>query len=249
MKITKITIVLLLAITLIGCAKKPKGPYADFQGQTAKQIYQGGKQALAKKKYQKAIKSFEALDALYPYGDYSQRAQLDIIYAYYENGDYDTAVAAADYYIHLYPTSRHVDYAYYVKGLANIQRNLNWLQKIHPMKPAQRDLSGMKAAFTDFNELVSMYPDSKYAPDARNRMIYIRNLLAEHELDVAKFYMKRKAYVAAANRASYIVQHFEGTLQVKQALQIMVKAYQTLGATKQAAEAAEVLQRNYPKNK
>jgi outer membrane protein assembly factor BamD len=245
MKLFNFSIIFIFALLITGCAGESKGIDA-YKGQTAEQIYTGGKQYLDKKNFSKAIANFEALDALYPFGKYSEPGLLNIVYAYYQNGDYDVAVAVAGRYIHLYPRSARSDYVYYMKGMANFKKNVTWLSKIYVRDPAQRDLSAFRAAFVDFNTLVRNFPKSKYAPDARIHMIYIRDLLARHELQVAKFYMDYDAYVAAANRASYIVKHFQGAPQVVDALKIMVKAYTELGDTKQANDAYRILKLNYP---
>lgn len=249
MKNFKLIIVFVCALLLVGCADQSDDTgIKAFQGQSAEQIFNGGQKAMNKKKYDEAINHFEALNTLYPFGAYSQQGQLDIIYAYYQNGDYDSAVAAADRYIHLYPRDKNVDYAYYMKGKSYFDKNVSWLSKhVYPIDPAQRDLTTFKQAFTVFDELVGYFPDSKYAPDARRRMIFIRNVLARHELQVAQFYMEHKAYVAAANRATNVVSHYQGTPYVPDALKIMIKAYTALGATKQAEDAARVLKLNYPK--
>lgn len=232
---------------LAGCATSGEDPgLKPYQGKPAAQIFNQATTELNKKDYEKAAASYSALDALYPFGKYSQQGQLNIIYAYYKDSDYDSAVAAADRYIHLYPRGVGVDYAYYLKGLSYFDKSKTWFSKIYPINPSVRDLTSYKAAFTTFDELVSYYPKSKYAGNARARMLYIRDIMARHELEVAKFYMKHEEYVAAANRAGTVVAHFEGTKYVPDALKIMIKAYRETGATEQANAAIRVLKLNYP---
>jgi outer membrane protein assembly factor BamD len=246
MKLTKILTILVLGAFLIGCADNPKSPIDAFKNQSEEKIYQDGQKALTKKHYEDAIQHFEALDALYPYSKHSEQAQLNIIYAYYANSDLDSALVAADHYIHLYPNSNNADYAYYMRGVVNFEKNATWVTKFYSKNPAVVDTTSMQQAFVDFNNLVVQFPNSKYTPDARNRMIYIRNVLASHEVNVAKFYFRHKAYVAAANRASYVVEHFKYIPESEEALKIMVKSYRALGADTDANEALKVLQLNYP---
>lgn len=246
MRTINFTIILVLALLLFGCATESKSGIDAFKNQAAKQIYEGGMQALSKKNYDAAVQHFEALDTLYPFGEYAESGLINLVYAYYKNGDYAAAAAVAERYIHLYPTSSRVDYAYYLKAMANFEKGKTWLSKIYVRDPAARDLSSLQTAFVDFSELVTQFPKSKYAHDARNRMLYIRNLIARHELQVANFYLQHQAYVAAANRAAYIVEHLEGTPQVVEALKIMVKAYTALGDVKQANDALSVLKHSYP---
>lgn len=249
MKTKKVILVIisLLTILLAGC--KPTTLEQRFKGMTSQTIYAGGEKALAKHQYSEAVKYFEGLEAIYPFGPYAQRGQRDIIYAYYKNNDPVSALAAADRYIHLYPQSANVDYAYYMKGLVNYERGRSWIQNAFKVDPAENDLAYMQQSFVDFNELVGRFPDSKYTPDARKRMIYIRNVLAKSELEAAQFYLRQKAYVAAINRASYIVKHFQGAPEVKSALIIMVKANRALGLKGPADQALKVLQTNYPNAK
>lgn len=242
----KIIISALLVITALVAGCKTTTGAARFEGKTDSQLYQEGVKNVKKSRYQAAVSRFEALDALYPFSSYTQRGQLQIIYAYYKSEDWASATAAADRYIHLYPRSKNVDYAYYIKGLSNMKRNRTWVYRFFPVSASKRDLSGMREAFNDFNQLIYIFPKSSYAEDARKRMIYIRDILAHHEMHIADFYFKRKAYVAAANRSSYIVRHFEGSRFVKDALRIMVKSYAELGKKDLENDARQVFKNTYP---
>lgn len=235
---------LVLAVLLSACNQTPSGIDA-FAGTSAKQLYTTGISNLEKGAYQAAIKRFEALDALYPFSPYAEKALLKSIYAYYKDEDMASAVAAADRYVHLYPRSRQVDYAYYMKGVVNMRRDRGKIMNYLNLDPAQRDLAPMRDAFTDFRTLISLYPHSQYAADAQKRMIYIRDMLARHELQVAQFYYDRQAYVAAANRASYIVAHYEGAKEVECALRMMVASYNCLGKADLARDARKILRANY----
>lgn len=241
-------IFLLLSITfvIVGCSSTPKGVEA-FKDKSAQAIYVEGEKDLQKKAYKSAVAHFEALDALYPFSKYAENSQLHVVYAYYASGDLPSAIAAADRYIHLYPRSERVDYAYYLKGIMKMERDKSWIYSTFPLDPATRDLASIREAFQDFNDLARYYPRSEYANDARKRMVYIRDLLAKYELDVARFYYDRKAYVAAANRASTVVQHYQGTSQVRPALELMVNSYEKMGKPDLAQQTRNVLQYNNQK--
>lgn len=244
MRFLSIIIIALCAVFLVAC--KTTTLDEQFKGKTDKQIFEAAEHDMATKHYENAIKHFEALDALYPFSEYSQQAQLDIIYAYYKHNDSDSALAAADRYIRLYPRSPNVDYAYYMKGIIDMGQPEGWMDRWIRTNPAQRDIGGMEEAFQDFKVLVQRFPDSQYTPDAERRMLYIRNLLAQHHLEIARYYFKRKAYVAAANRANDVVIGYPQAPQVIPALGIMVKSYRALNETEMANQALQVLVNNYP---
>lgn len=237
-------ILILVSVLLASCA--PTTLESQYRGMTSEQIYLKGQQAMLKHRYDKATKYFEGLESLYPFGPYAQQGQMDLIYAYYKNDDAASAEAAADRYIHLYPQAADVDYAYYMKGLVNFERGRSWLQRSFNVDPAENDLTYMNQSFIDFGLLLQHFPNSKYAADAQKRMLYTRNLLADSELEKAQFYFRHKAYVAAINRASFIVQHYQGAPEVIDALVIMVKANRAMGLDKPANDALRVLQLNYP---
>jgi len=237
-------LMVLVVFGVSGCASTTTAE--KYKDHSAQQIYMSGAKEFQKGKYTKSITYFEALDSLYPFGPYNQQAQYDLITAYYKTGKAALALAAAERYIRLYPRAKNVDYAYYMKGVVNFGRDRNWLQKVFRTDPAQHDLNYMRQAFADFQTLVKRFPNSQYVPDAEKRMAYIRNLMAKHELEVAKFYFVRKTYVAAANRASGIVEHYEGAPQVIPALGIMVRSYRALNQTDMANDAMRVLAQSYP---
>ena len=174
-----------------------------------------------------------------------RQGQLDAIYAYYKNGNSAEAEAAAARYIRLYPRGPHVDYAYYMKGLIEFKSGSSILQRAFHQNPAPHDLSAKKEAFNDFAQIVNFYPNSPYAYDAAMRMAYIRNIIAEKSVLIANYYLSRKAYVAAANRAAYVVQHFEGSPEVKPALVTLIKAYEGLGLTEMAAKTERIYTASY----
>jgi outer membrane protein assembly factor BamD len=234
------------AITLVACSTESETAADVFKGQSAEQIYQSAEKALDKKRYKESIKDFEGLSALYPFSEYEPKAQLDVIYAYYMAEDYLTAAAAADRYTRLYPRAEHVDYAYFMKGMAQYQTNRGFASKYFNLDLAQRDLANAQQAFDDFNRLIQLFPDSKYVPNARARMVNLRNLMALHEVEVAEYYMQHNAYVAAVNRANYVVEHYQTSPAVISALGVLVKAYRALGMTDLANQTLTILQYNYP---
>lgn len=238
-----------LALLLMSCSKAQQDPYRDYRKYTSAQLFYNGEYALYKENYEKAVKNLEALDAIYPFGPDSQQAQLDIIYAYHLDNDDASAVAAADRYVRLYPRGEHVDYAYYMRGLIGFSEGLTWLQRLSNVDPAPRDISSLRQSYGAFSMLSQYFPDSTYTPNAELRMRYIRNLMARRELIIANFYMQRKAYVAAINRASYVIEHYQGSPQVIDALGVMVKAYRALGLTKLANQSYDLLASNYPDSK
>jgi len=236
-------LILLLAASIAGCSIFGK-EYDETEGWSAAKIYSSASSEMDSGSYQHAIELYEKLEARYPFGRYAMQAQLDVAYAYYRADQPEEALAAADRFIKLYPQNPFVDYAYYLKGIVNYNRSVGFLDRYIPTDPSQRDPGSALDAFVDFSELVKRFPDSKYAADARQRMLYLRNNLAQHEVNVARYYMKRGAYIAAANRCSYVIEHFQRTTSVQDALEILVDAYRALGEQKLAADTQRVLEVN-----
>lgn len=237
---------LLIVLFIVGCGKGPSDPYKSYRQYTAEELFDRAEVSLGKKHYAEAVKKFEALNALYPFGPYAEQALVDLIYAYYKNGDEASAIAEADRYIRLYPRGMYVDYAYYMKGIVSYEQGIPWLERKMGVDPALRDLSNKKQAFLAFQQLVTLFPESRYTPDALLRMEYIRNLIARKNAVIAEYYLERKAYVAAVNRANYVVEHFEGSPQVIPALAVMIEAYQGLGLYKEAENVLQVFELSYP---
>lgn len=210
----------LFFVLLSACASN-KDRFAEFNHQSEGRIFSAAEHALAKGNDTEAIKNLEALDAQYPFSQYSEQAKLDIIYAYYQHEDLPAAVQAAERFIRLYPRGEHVDYAYYMRGVINFETGWNWTQRRLPYHRAQHDTALFQQAFNHFNDLIRLFPHSIYRADARQRMIYIRNTLAQNELEIARFYMRKKAYTAAKERAVFIIEKYQGTPQVSEALKII----------------------------
>ena len=250
MRIKKLLLIPLFSLLCILTAcSTPTDPADAYRGESAEQIFQKGEEALQDKNYQEAIKRFEALDVQYPLGRNTETAQLQIIYAYYMSSDYASAESAADRFIHAHPTSPHVDYAYYMRGLSNYYQNLGVFERLFAVNLATRDLSQVKKSYNDFSQLDKLYPHSPYAAAAHQYTIYLRNILAEHELNVAQYYYSRRAYVAAADRANLLIRHYQGAPTVPDALVVMVRSYRQLHLTQDANNTMAVLQYNYPHSK
>ncbi len=213
---------------------------------SAEKMYAEARGALDSGDYSKAVELYEELESRFPFGTYGQQAILDLAYAYHKNNDPDAAISTAERFIKLYPQNAYVDYAYYLKGLVNFQRGKGFSERFLPLDESQRDPGSSLQAFQDFSELMKRYPDSRYAEDAELRMTYLRNILAKHEIHVAQYYMRRGAFVAAANRARYVVERYARTPSVPDALVIMAKAYKVMGLTKLYEDAVRVFELNYP---
>ncbi|MEY3219995.1 MAG: hypothetical protein RIT27_1352 [Pseudomonadota bacterium] len=233
-----------IALQLSGCALF-KEPRDETKNWTPQQIQTAAKNALSEGDYETAIKYYEILEARYPLGTFAQQAQLDMIYAYYKFEEAESAIAAADRFIKLYPRHPKVDYAYYMRGLAHFNENFGLIERYLPLNLSERDQAATRRSFQNFAELIKLFPESVYAEDSKQRMIYLRNQLAQYELNVADFYMRRGAYLAAANRAQYVAQRFDQTPVVPQALTILAKAYKKMGYEDLAEDTLKVLKLNH----
>lgn len=246
----KIILLSLLAALLSACSSNElHDSFTKYRNQTASQLYHSSKTDLIKDHPDRAVKKLEALNALYPFGAYAEEGLINLVYAYYQDDEPDEALAAVDRYLRLYPRGNYSDYAYYMKGVIAFKQGFSWLQRRVGVNPAPRDLSNLKSAYLSFDELVETFPQSPYVPDAIARMRYIRNLYAEKEMGIAKFYYERKAYVAAANRANDVVVHYDRSPWVIPALTIMVKSYRHLGLTQMANNTLKIFQASYPNSK
>ncbi len=246
----KILLLCLLATLISACSSNElHDSFTKYRNKTASELYHSSKKDLIHDHPNRAVKKLEALNALYPFGAYAEDGLINLVYAYYENDEADEALAAADRYLRLYPRGNYSDYAYYMKGVIAFKQGYSWMQRKAGVNPAPRDLSNLKSAYLAFNELVQSFPTSPYVPDAIARMRYIRNLYAEKEMGIANFYYERKAYVAAANRATDVVVHYDRSPWVIPALTLMVKSYRQLGLTEMANNTLKIFQASYPKSK
>jgi outer membrane protein assembly factor BamD len=233
------------ALTLGGCGLLPE-VQDETAGWSAQKLYAEAKDNLNEGNYERAVKLFETLEARYPFGRYAQQAQLEVAYAYYKDNEPISAIAACDRFIKLHPNHPNVDYAYYLKGLANFNDDLGFLGNLVDQDLSERDPKAARDAFLSFKELVTRFPDSKYAEDATARMKYLVNALASNEVHVAKYYLKRGAWVAAANRAKEVLKTYPEAPALEEALAIMVVAYDKLQLTDLRDDAQRVLALNFP---
>ena len=234
----------LFIVLLAACSFVDK--HDPTAGYSAEKLYREAKDALEGGQYDLAIKRYEMLEARFPYGRYSQQGQLEIAYAYYKQNEQASAVAATDRFMKLHPNHPNVDYAYYLKGLVYFNEDLGLLGKVSRQDRTERDPKSARESFDAFKELMQRFPESKYAPDALARMKYLVNALASHEVHVARYYMKRGAYVAAANRAQYALKNYPQAPAQEEALLIMIQAYDVLGMAELRNDAERVLRKNFP---
>ena len=237
-----------LGTTLLGGCSLLPDQVDETAAWTPNKLYAEAKDAMAEGSYDKAIKYFEKLEARFPYGRYAQQAQLEVAYAYYRQQEPASAIAACDRFIRLHPNHPNVDYAFYLKGLANFNEDLGLLGYVSLQDLTERDPKAARDSFDAFKELVNKYPESRYTPDATARMKYLVNALASHEVHVARYYMKREAYVAAVNRAQTAVKTYPDAPANEEALFIMVKAYDLMGMNDLRDDAERVMRRNFPKS-
>jgi outer membrane protein assembly factor BamD len=235
-----------LLFTLVACSSDPS---KEDQKLTADELYTKAQEQMQDQNYEKAVKQFETLQSRYPYGRYAQQAQMEIAYAYYKHSEPAPAIAALDHFAKMYPMSTHLDYVLYLKGLINFNENINSLfGTMFKQDPAERDPAALRDSFNSFKELATRFPDSKYTPDARLRMQYLLNTLASSDIHVADYYLRRGAYVAAANRAKGVLIDFPQTPQTRDALQILVQAYDAMGMTDLRDDTKRVLALNVAKD-
>ena len=237
---------LLAAAALVAAGCSSLSAEDETLGWSAQRLYGEAKDAMATRDWQKAIKLLEKLEARYPYGRYAQQAQLEIAYANWKDSERASAIAAADRFIKLYPNHPSVDYAWYLKGLINFYEMQGVLSWLTTPDMSDRDPKAARDAYFAFKEVITRFPDSRYAADSRARMRFLVNSLASNEVHVAKYYMKRGAFLAAANRAQYAIEHYPQAPAVEEAMAILVRAYDSLGMTDLRDAAGRVLLKNFP---
>lgn len=238
----RLTVLLVLCLFFIlpACTTKI-GPAEAYKDETPKQIFEYGVANVQKGDFTEAIKRFEALQVQYPLNSETEIAGLQIIYAYYRKEEYPAAAAAAARFVREHPLNSHTDYALFMQGLSEFYQNQGGIDRLIGIDLAKRDLTMLKKAFSEFSTLVAHFPHSTYAPAAYQYMIHLRNLLARHQLQLAEFYYDRKAYVAAINRANQVIQHYQGSPSVVNALMIMAKSYRALHLVEQEREVERLI--------
>jgi outer membrane protein assembly factor BamD len=235
----------LLAAALSGC-----GLFKDLDDPTknmsAEQLYARAKEDLDSGSWEAAIKGYERLEAKFPFGRYAQQAQLEIAYAYYKQGETAQCISAIEKFVKLHPNHPNIDYALYLKGLANFKQDLGPMTALAKQDLADRDPKAARESFETFKDLITRYPESRYSNDARERMIYLVEALARHEIHVARYYIMRGAYLAAANRAQDAIVRFPNSPTHREALEVLIESYDRMGMADLRDDAKKVLAKNFP---
>lgn len=242
------SLAVILLLTLVGCSSSNsllQGEKDDpAKIQSADELYKEAKAKLDDQSYDAAIKKYESLQSRFPYGRYAQQSLLEMAYAYYKQGEPDPAIGAADRFIKQFPNNPHVDYAYYLKGLASFSGESGILKSVDIESANDHDPQSDQDAFNAFKELITRFPESKYTPDAKLRMQYLVNQLAKHEVHIANYYLRRGANVAALNRAQDILKQYPNSPSTREALLIMVRAYDAMHMTELRDDTQRVLNQN-----
>jgi len=240
-------------VALVGCKSltamwnefKPEEDDSPFKGQSAKQLYQDAKKQMTKEDFTGAIQRLEAMETMYPFHEDAEDAEIALLYAYYQKEDYISSGAASERFIHLYPRSKHVDYAYYIKAMSNFKQTRGPVASILPLDQSWRDPGTQSQAYSDFATLVQQFPDSKYTKNAEQHMIYLRNMFAQTELNISKYYYERKRYVASVERANYLIQTYPQAPSAEEALVMLYHGNKALGLMDAAKDAEKVYVATY----
>ena len=238
----------LLMATVLGCSNNEELDLPPGASSSEVELYQTAQRYLRNGNFELAVQSLQLLESRFPFGRYAEQAQLELVYAHYNNYEHEAAIEAANRFIRLHPQHPNVDYAFYMKGLAAYTAEQSILDRFIPSDKTKRDPGQARESFAEFAQLLARYPDSAYATDAKARMVHLRNLLARHEINVANYYFKRGAYLAAANRGRYVVENFQQTPAVADGLAVMVQGYMLLGLEELAQDSLNVLVLNYPRH-
>ena len=235
---------LLLALALGGCSWGDK--LDEKKDWSAADFYRAAKEEFDNHSWDAAIKLYEQLESKFPFGRFAQQAQLEVAYCYYKQGETASAITALEKFVKLHPNHQNVDYALYLKALVNFREEVGPLAKLVDQDLADRDPKSARESFEGFKDLVTRYPESRYAQDSRDRMAYLIEALARHEIQVARYYLARGAYLAAANRAQDAITRFPNSPAHREALDILIEAYDRMGMAELRDDAKKVLARNFP---
>jgi len=240
------SLAVILLLTLTACSLFEPLPDGTNQPTllSAEELYDQAKTEMNDGNYGTAVTLFEKLQSRYPYGRYAQQALMETAYANYRQGETEASISAADRFVKQYPNHPHIDYVYYVKGLANFGGEISLLKSLGGQDPTERDPKAAQDAFAAFKDLVTRFPDSKYAPDSRLRMQYLANALAKYEMHVARYYLRRGAHIAAVNRAQGVLTQYPNSPSTRDALEVMVESYDAMGMTDLRDDAKRVLAKN-----
>ncbi len=237
---------ILALVSTSGCSYFTRDDVVAKDNWTVERVYSEAKAALNAEDYFAALQYYAQLEARFPFGEYAQQSLLESAYAYYKTDEPEQALATLDRFMRVYPLNPNMDYAIYLRGLVNFTRDIGLFEKYIPRDESQRDPGSARFALKDFTILVNRYPKSNYSEDAAQRIVYLRNRLAQHEVNVAHYYMRRGAYIAAANRGKYVIENYPRTPAMPEALLMMAKAYKVLELDTLSEDALRVLRLNYP---
>lgn len=235
---------ILSCLILAACSSTDKRP----EDLSEREFYEQAREAMEDNNFLIASERLQQLESRYPFGDYAEQAQLELIYTQHMMSDMEGALASAERFIRLHPLHKQVDYAYYMRGLSVYELGFNFVERYTPSEQARRDPTPFRDAFNYFDELLRRYPDSQYNEDAQKRMIFLRDRLAQYEIGVGRFYLKRHAYLAAAQRGERVMLGYQGTSAVADALALQIEAYRLLGQDLEAQQALALLNKNYPEH-
>jgi len=244
-------ILLMLGLFVTTGCSRLKGMFKDkdaLEGQPVEQIYAKGQKLMHSGNWSGATNAYKRLVAQYPYGPYTEQALMETAYAQYKSGDNEEAISSIDRFIRTYPTHRNTPYMYYLRGLVNSNRDTVFLQKVWTLDASRRDLATPMQAYNDFTIVTTRYPNSRYAVDARQRMVALRNMFARHDMDVGLYYLRRGANISALERAKYLLETYPQSEYQNDAVALMTEAYTRLGNATLAADAKRVLQQNDPQH-
>lgn len=248
-KILLLTIVMLILLSSCSYIEKALEEPDPTLNMSAAEIYVEGKDFLDAQDFINAIRLFELLEARYPFGTYSTQSMLDLAYANYAADLKDAAIVEANRFIRLYPNHPNVDYAYYLKALANFDKDANFFTRMLGHDQSKYDVTKLKQSFNDFSLVINKFPKSKYAKDSRNRLLYLKNTIAANELYIAEYYSKRSAHLAVIERIKYLFKNYGGTPSTEEALNLLIHSYNELEIYDLAYDSARVLLKNYPEYK
>ncbi len=234
-------VLLCVALVLTGCSTREDRE----QNIGAEELYEQAQRRLASQNYQEAIRLYRMLTVRFPFGRHAEQAMLDMAFAQYKGGESEESINTLERFLRTYPTHPNVDYAWYLKGLVNYDLTMGFLRQILPGRASDRDQQSAHEAFRDFQELIRRHPDSRYVPDTRQRMVFLRNIMADYEIEVGEYYARRNAWIAALNRARYVIETYPGAPATVDALELMARSYSRLGMAELAADTREVLEYNY----
>lgn len=246
MKVVLLAVVV-LTLTLAGCSSTQDNE-REMRG-SPEQMYQQAQGYIDGGNFTMAVQTLRNIEMRYPFGAHINQVQMDLIYVYYQVGNQDRALTAIDRFLRLNPNHADLDYVRYMRGLVHLQLERNAFQELAGIERHDRDKTYAEQAFEDFRQLLDRYPDSTYAADARARMLGIQSRLAKYELEVAEYYMRREAYMAAITRAQHVLENFSQVAEVEDALALMVRAYDELELADLRDDARAVLAANFPENR